>query len=484
MNDILFRYDYEAVDCESNASKQITVTQGATYLSGWEWIIGTDFALIQADIIPGSKVYENGWTRSEEKPSRVVGIHHPEDDFKKIFSVGGGNVLECFEHECAFGGSFSYNYYWGVISNPGIGRPQDGSSGAPLYDNNKNVIGHIRGLGFDGDEACDATQYSYSGKFYLAWEGDGTPSTRLKDWLDPNSTDVQEIDGQYLPYIEAFTLCPGSPVDLNVVNLPNGYSEFSWSINGFGLSFDNNELVLVSSEFSPVLHPRKRYGNGSLTLVVSGAGCPDITIQRDFEYGLPEASHVDGPEEVCSGGFNVGPFQVVTNPGDQPIPASAIYQWSEVTAPPNYLLINSPNSVSTTLNITNIPFAQIGQGQVYETITIQCQVTDNFGCVDYVREITFDVIECYEDDNLVHRVEIAADNATIGWNNASLIIESNYDRSRVEVFSTDGKIVYQLEDLPIGRSIIELPDLPKGIYFVRLTDALTGKNHIQKIANL
>jgi hypothetical protein len=42
--------------------------------------------------------------------------------------------------------------------------------------------------------SCNQTDYSVYGRFDLAWEGGGTPETRLKDWLDPGNLNTMAIN--------------------------------------------------------------------------------------------------------------------------------------------------------------------------------------------------------------------------------------------------------------------------------------------------
>ncbi|HRD80170.1 MAG TPA: hypothetical protein PLL53_05380, partial [Saprospiraceae bacterium] len=64
---------------------------------------------------------------------------------------------------------------------PDIGSFQVGSSGAGLFNQNKRFVGQLHG----GFSTCDST-VAYFGRMALAWNGGGSPITRLRDWLDPD----------------------------------------------------------------------------------------------------------------------------------------------------------------------------------------------------------------------------------------------------------------------------------------------------------
>ena len=73
------------------------------------------------------------------------------------------------------------------------GNYEVGSSGAALLNQDGQMVGHLNG-GNPDTEGCSFSQ-AWFGRLGLAWEGGGTPDTRLKDWLDPLETDVMEFGG-------------------------------------------------------------------------------------------------------------------------------------------------------------------------------------------------------------------------------------------------------------------------------------------------
>src|SRR6185295_18357287 len=73
-----------------------------------------------------------------------------------------------------------------------LGVTEPGSSGSPLYDQNRRYIGQLHG----GPSACGAGDLSdYYGRFSVSWEGGGTVATRAKDWLDPAATGAVTLNG-------------------------------------------------------------------------------------------------------------------------------------------------------------------------------------------------------------------------------------------------------------------------------------------------
>lgn len=83
-----------------------------------------------------------------------------------------------------------------------VGAVSPGSSGSGLFDSNQRWLGPIYGtLSY-----TDGRSYDVFSSGWYAWEGNGTPDTRLKDWLDPQSTGVKVIDGHVAPIPPSVTL--------------------------------------------------------------------------------------------------------------------------------------------------------------------------------------------------------------------------------------------------------------------------------------
>jgi lysyl endopeptidase len=132
---------------------------------------------------------------------RCAGIHHPGVDEKRITFVQTPMILDNISG--ATGVHWQANWDVSPPILPGIspvpvsvvpGVTERGSSGSPLYDANQRLIGVLSG----GPSACGATGVNlrdqYGGLFH-AWEGNGTPATRMKDVLDPGNSGVDFIDG-------------------------------------------------------------------------------------------------------------------------------------------------------------------------------------------------------------------------------------------------------------------------------------------------
>ena len=159
---------------------------------------GTDFTLLEFDDpIPASaEAFLAGWNRSTLPPQdTLVCIHHPDGAEKRI-SVA---------YEDAYPGVWSGgstevpdgNHL--IIPDWSIGSTESGSSGAPLFNTEKQYVGQLHG----GAASCNNDSYDSFGWFRYAWEGGGSSQNRLKDWLDPNNLGLSSLNGRWLTSCDA-----------------------------------------------------------------------------------------------------------------------------------------------------------------------------------------------------------------------------------------------------------------------------------------
>jgi len=182
----------------------------------------TDNTLVELDDPPNPdfNLYWEGWDRrtigavcsqSGSDPASTAGlcasIHHPNVDEKRITFIA--RDLESVGYA---GGTDPANIpvshwhaFWdptppvlpGIVNPPATippGTTEPGSSGSPLFTSEQRLVGVLSG----GPSACGSTGDDLSdfyGQLALAWEGNGTPATRLKDYLDPGNTGVEFLDG-------------------------------------------------------------------------------------------------------------------------------------------------------------------------------------------------------------------------------------------------------------------------------------------------
>jgi lysyl endopeptidase len=151
----------------------------------------SDFTLVELDDPAPSAfgLYLAGWDRRSGDFASATGIHHPNVAEKRISHSFTATTTTSYNNPSVPGNGSHIHVFW----TPGIGVTEPGSSGSPLYSPEKRVIGQLHG----GPSSCTASDKSdYYGRLSVSWQGGGSTSTRLSNWLDPGNTGVQFMDGR------------------------------------------------------------------------------------------------------------------------------------------------------------------------------------------------------------------------------------------------------------------------------------------------
>jgi len=156
---------------------------------------GADFLLVELeqDIPQAYNPYYAGWNRGTASSSSGVSIHHPSGDEKKISTYTSSLISGTYNN--GWSGAH-WTVEWTATTN-GHGVTEGGSSGAPIFNSNHEILGILSG----GNSFCtnlDGTDLY--GKFNRAWDQDGnSTSSQLKTWLDPTNSGANSIEGTYYP---------------------------------------------------------------------------------------------------------------------------------------------------------------------------------------------------------------------------------------------------------------------------------------------
>lgn len=184
----IFMFNYESPGCNNNDGPTYQTVSGATLRAHFA---GTDFALLQLSSQPHPtyNVYYLGWSAQNVVPQSSTNIHHPRGDTKKFSFDYNPAVRSTF-----LGDGTTTGNYWRIELTEGTTEP--GSSGAPQLNQNRRVVGQNRG-GFAG--CPNPSVAKYYGRFDVSWNGGGTNSTRLRNWLDPDNTNTLVLNGMNAP---------------------------------------------------------------------------------------------------------------------------------------------------------------------------------------------------------------------------------------------------------------------------------------------
>lgn len=183
----IFEFNYELFLCGGSVEPTSNSVQGATLLTkGAE----SDYALLNISAIPSSyNVFFLGWDARYDTPTKSVAIHHPNGDVKKISFDNEAPVLVRTEPKPENPRAFSEvdgfpKTDLKVLWNKGV--TEGGSSGSPLLNQDKRIVGQLRG----GSSECGKTEADYFGRLAISMN---TPDPEygvltLKSFLDDNNT--------------------------------------------------------------------------------------------------------------------------------------------------------------------------------------------------------------------------------------------------------------------------------------------------------
>ena len=296
---------------------------------------GSDFALVEINqIIPEDwdRVFA-GWDRSGITPDFTVGIHHPSGDVMKVCrdddqptqTINGG--AQTWEITTAGGG-----WEWGVT--------EPGSSGSPLFDPEGKIIGQLYGGGAACSGTVDNNLLDYYGRLDVSWEGGGSSSTRLRDWLDPNGTGTNNVD----PYPALVLLANDigvESIDSPVSGTLTDSESVTVSITNFGENAATNFDVSFLVD-----------GGEVVTETYTGTVASEETVQHTFSttvdmsvvgttYSVTAYTSYDSDEDSENDSISVDVTHL--DPNDIGV--------SEITSPSSGELLS--NAESVTVTITN-----------------------------------------------------------------------------------------------------------------------------------
>jgi len=187
------RFNYERAGCEDG----ITITshtRTGVFLradsNDGGGVNGSDFALLEVEdeINESWSTYYAGWDVSTAATPNGVGIHHPAGDRKKISTFTSPLLSATYQN--------ASGAHWRVTWAPTVtnhGVTEGGSSGSPIFNSDKQIVGTLTG----GASFCDSPyDPDFYGKMSYHWNNNPNSSgQKLKAWLDPLNTGQTTLDG-------------------------------------------------------------------------------------------------------------------------------------------------------------------------------------------------------------------------------------------------------------------------------------------------
>lgn len=224
-NSAVFYFNYEAEVCEGDFSGDLQTLSGANLKATWKYL---DFCLLELNSVPPENFtpYYSGWDISNSVPEKTYCIHHPGGDVKKISIDENPAGTGSFE-------GYMKNSHWQIFEWE-VGATEGGSSGAPLFNSEKRIIGTLTG----GEATCNDPVNDYFQKIKYPWNEDTAIAKQLKYWLDPYNSDLTFMDS-YNPF---YGFGIESPKDLSAEVIEIDDVELNWIAPNLNKNFENENF--------------------------------------------------------------------------------------------------------------------------------------------------------------------------------------------------------------------------------------------------
>ncbi len=187
VNSAVYYFNYESGTCDGTTGPTTQTMSGGTLKATGQTL---DFSLILLNSLPPQNYlpFYSGWANDIGAPLSSVCIHHPAGDIKKISKDFNPAVTGNFDDY------YENSTHWQIL-NWDIGTTEGGSSGAPLFNPNHQIIGTLTG----GEANCSNSVNDYFQKLVSSWNYFVPEGKQLKHWLDPYVTNQGWMNG-YDPY--------------------------------------------------------------------------------------------------------------------------------------------------------------------------------------------------------------------------------------------------------------------------------------------
>ncbi|QNL22420.1 T9SS type A sorting domain-containing protein [Hyphobacterium sp. CCMP332] len=201
----MFYFNYQSPSCANIDGPTNQIVSGASLVAT---SATSDFALLELDSRPplAYNVFYSGWSNINTSTDTAVAIHHPSGDIKKIsFSYQSTESTDYLSSNID-----TNETHWRIPAWDD-GTTEGGSSGSPLFNTDKQIVGQLHG----GYASCTNITSDWYGKFSYSWVKGSNSSARLSDWLDPSQGPNDTLGGNY------FTFTPTLEASIGKISSPD-----------------------------------------------------------------------------------------------------------------------------------------------------------------------------------------------------------------------------------------------------------------------
>ena len=238
VDEFVYRFQYKSSSCSGGDGPTHFTLSGSSSAVGGSG--SNDLALhflienpSTAPNLAGAKVTYLGWNRTTANPTSVATLSHPRGDVMKI--AFGGPATQSTSNNSPV---WSYKLTSGIHEST--------SSGGPTFDQNRRLIGVIKGAAQTLTCSNYNTIQSYSSRLYSAWY-------IFKSYLDPSNTNETSIAHYVRP-----CPAPAGISGLNTIEVASTYTysvvnpiagmTYQWVVDYGTIVFNQNNSVVIEPQ--------------------------------------------------------------------------------------------------------------------------------------------------------------------------------------------------------------------------------------------
>lgn len=405
--------------------------------------------------------YYLGWNAEIAPSGAYHGIHHPNGGVKKVAIKEGklqiGSFLESYNMEP---NSFRIVKAWDT------GNTEQGSSGSPLLDKEKRMIGTLTG----GESTCTGKRgpdlYASLHHFWNVEESLENPHS-IACYLDPKEEGITRCDG-FNPYgnepikrshnfkteEEAVQTLYNSVPLFSTNNTP-GYTEFAEAF--FAKPGTQLAGVFISSA------PTKNVADLRIKVrVYSGKKAPEQMIhEQDYDFSYRYYAKTSGEFSYANRDMNHTVENYIRF--TRPVTVSGTF----------FIAYYEANGIPTGFSALNTEPRKIQSGMISTSWMKKDGVWINSSeNIENPINTSFIITPYVLGNNSVSvpkKPEVSELKAYYSGETKRIFIEANYELLEWEIFYSSGqKIHHDKTDKSINRTSFSIAHLPKGVYIVKV----------------
>lgn len=454
-----FNYNSPLCDINIRGPLQMTMASADSVLISEKH----DISLLKLKETPPAEYqpYYLGWNAGSSPSAPFHGLHHPNGGIKKVAIDEDRLSLSSFDLP-------NYNQEepnsWWEVGGWDTGATEGGSSGSPLLDKEKRIVGTLTG----GVSMCSSPKGpdSYASLFKF-WDVEESldNSNPISYYLDPAELQTRQMDGfnpyAQQPFTKSHNFKPEDKamnylfqqVPLFATNNTFGYTEFAEQFsarNGVEL-----RGVFLSSP------PVNNISNMNIRIrVYSGENGPErLLYDQPYNYSYRYFANTSFPVAPRDMNYNIENYIRF----DDPVPVSKTFyiSYSDISGISSGFTTFSAEPRKIGSGFVSTAWMKNASGWVRSSENMENPINTSLLIIPYVIGNTSISVEPEKEQlKLVvyHSNEVKR-----------IFIESNYELVEWEIFYSSGiKIHHQTIDISLNRDSYSSVHLVKGVYIVRV----------------